>query len=202
MPQRACVFFPLPLELLPFYREYVFPVVEEAGFVPVTADDVVSPGDNISAKLDALIDRSAVMVTELTSAWTMAEYSIALARIKEASETKLNRAPFQLIVVVTDLDQVPPAAADISVLVRPNIVTGEPHGFIADLAGTLRRFAEMRGMERQAEPQRLFQVGEYRAAVISAITLLEARLRDRLGSATLSPSRRQRTVHEALDLLF
>lgn len=52
-PTRLC-FFSLPLELLPFYRERVFPVVEETGFVPVTADDVVSPGDNISAKLDAL----------------------------------------------------------------------------------------------------------------------------------------------------
>ena len=39
---RLC-FFSLPLELLPFYRERVFPVVEEAGFVPVTADDVVTP---------------------------------------------------------------------------------------------------------------------------------------------------------------
>jgi hypothetical protein len=50
-------FFSLTLELLPFYRDRVFPAVEDAGFVPVTADDVVSPGDNISAKLDALIDR-------------------------------------------------------------------------------------------------------------------------------------------------
>jgi hypothetical protein len=66
---RLC-FFSLPLELLPFYRELVFPAVEEAGFVPVTADDVVSPGDNISAKIDALIDRSSVMVAELSSEWT------------------------------------------------------------------------------------------------------------------------------------
>ena len=70
---RLC-FFSLPLELLPFYRERVFPVVEEAGFVPVTADDVVTPGDNISAKIDSLIDRASVMVVELTSSWTMAEY--------------------------------------------------------------------------------------------------------------------------------
>ena len=47
---RLC-FFSVPLELLPFYRERVFPAVEEAGFVPVTADEVISPGDNISAKI-------------------------------------------------------------------------------------------------------------------------------------------------------
>ena len=79
---RLC-FFSLPLELLPFYRERVFPVVEEAGFVPITADDVVSPGDNVSAKLDALIDRAAVMVTEVSSSWTLAEYRMAVARIKD-----------------------------------------------------------------------------------------------------------------------
>ena len=59
---RLC-FFSLPLELLPFYREYVFPVVQDAGFVPVTADDVVTPGDTISAKIDTLVDRSVVMVS-------------------------------------------------------------------------------------------------------------------------------------------
>jgi hypothetical protein len=196
---RLC-FFSLPLELLPFYREYVFPVVEEAGFVPVTADDVVSPGDNISAKLDALIDRSAVMVTELASAWTMAEFRIALARIKETTEAKLNRAPFQLIVVVTDPEQTPPSAAEFTVLVRPDIVTGEPRGFITDLAGTLRRFADMRGMERQAEPQRLFAASEYRAAVISAMTLLEARLRDRLGSAPWPQARRPLSIRPLVEL--
>ncbi len=31
-------FFSLPLDLLPFYRERVFPVVRDTGFVPVTAD--------------------------------------------------------------------------------------------------------------------------------------------------------------------
>ncbi len=196
---RLC-FFSLPLELLPFYREYVFPVVEEAGFVPVTADDVVSPGDNISAKLDALIDRSAVMVTELASAWTMAEFRIALARIKETTEAKLNRAPFQLIVVVTDPEQAPPSAAEFTVLVRPDIVTGEPRGFIADLAVTLRHFADMRGMERQAEPQRLFAASEYRAAVISAMTLLEARLRDRLGSAPWPQARRPLSIRPLVEM--
>ena len=71
---RLC-FFSLPLELLPFYRERVFPVVEEAGFVPVTADDVVTPGDTVSAKLDTLIDWAFVMVAEPTSSLTMAYVS-------------------------------------------------------------------------------------------------------------------------------
>jgi hypothetical protein len=105
---RLC-FFSLPLELLPFYRERVFPIVEEAGFVPVTADDVVSPGDNVSAKLDALIDRAAVMVTEVGSSWTLAEYRMAVARIKGADTDSAQRKSLRLIVVATESEQTPPS---------------------------------------------------------------------------------------------
>jgi hypothetical protein len=92
---RLC-FFSLALDLLPFYRERIFPVVEEAGFVPVTADDVVTPGDNVSAKLDALILRASVMVVELTSSWTTAEYRMAIARLKgaEAESSKIRPLPY------------------------------------------------------------------------------------------------------------
>jgi hypothetical protein len=83
---RLC-FFSLPLDLLPFYPERVFPIAEEAGLVPVTADDVVLPGDNISAKIDVLIDRASVMVVELTSSWTVAEYRMAIARLKGLRST-------------------------------------------------------------------------------------------------------------------
>jgi hypothetical protein len=179
---RLC-FFSLPLELLPFYRERVFPVVEEAGFVPVTADDVVSPGDNVSAKLDALIDRAAVMVAELTSSWTMAEYRMAIARIKGAEADSAQRKSLQLIIVVTDNEQPPPSAQGFPTLTRPKKITDDPEGFIADLAGMLRGIAERTGVERRAEPQRLFDAKEYRAAVISAMTLLEAKLRERLNKS-------------------
>ena len=64
-------------------------MVEELGFVPVTADDVLSPGDNINAKIDALIDRAAVMVVELSSQWTRAEYDIAVAKTKNSQEKNI-----------------------------------------------------------------------------------------------------------------
>jgi hypothetical protein len=195
---RLC-FFALPLELLPFYRERVFPIVEDAGFVPVTADDVVTPGDTISAKLDALIDRASVMVTELTSSWTMAEYRMAIARIKGAEGNLGQRKPLRLILVVTDQEQVPPSAHGFPVLMRPNTITGDSEGFIADLAGLLRGIAEETGVERQAEPERLFEAGEYRAAVISAMTLLESRLRERLNKAPWPQTRRPLSMRSLID---
>jgi SIR2-like domain len=196
---RLC-FFSLPLELLPFYRERVFPVVEEAGFVPVTADDVISPGDNISAKLDALIDRAAVMVTEVGSSWTLAEYRMAVSRIKGADTDSAQSKPLRLIVVVTESDQSPPSAQGFPILRRPNTITDDPEGFIADLAGLLRGIATETGVERQAEPQRLFEAKEYRAAVISALTLLEARLRERLNKLQWPQTQRPLSMRSLADL--
>jgi uncharacterized protein YutE (UPF0331/DUF86 family) len=195
---RLC-FCALPLELLPLYRERIFPVIEEAGFVPVTADDVVTPGDNISAKIDTLIDRAAVMIAELTSPWTMAEYRMAVARMKSTETDVGQRKALHLIIVVTDLDQAPPSAHGFTVLTRPNAIASEPEGFIADLAGILSRIAAETGVARQAEPQRLFEAKEYRAAVISAMTLLEAELRERLNKIPWPQTRRPLSMRSLID---
>ena len=196
---RLC-FFSLPLELLPFYRERVFPVVEEAGFVPVTADDVVTPGDTVSAKLDTLIDRASVMVAELTSSWTMAEYRMAIARIRNAQSDSAQRKSLQLIVVVTDDEQVPPSARDLPIIQRPNLITEDPEDFIAQLGETLRRLSAQLGVERQAEPQRLLQAKEYRAAVISAMTLLEAKLRERLNKTPWPQTSRPMSMRSLIEV--
>jgi hypothetical protein len=177
---RLC-FFSLPLELLPFYRERVFPAVQDAGFVPVTADDVVTPGDSISAKVDMLIDRSSVMVVEITSSWTRAEYRMALARLKEAQPDRAHRKHLRLIVVATDVDQLPVAETfDIQVIIRPSSVSGDPEIFVQELANALRALSAEVSGSRQNEPERLLEAKEYRAAVISAMSLLEAKLRERL----------------------
>ena len=197
-PTRLC-FFSLPLELLPFYRERIFPIVEDAGFVPVTADDVVSPGDNINAKLDALIDRAAVMIVELSSGWTMAEYRMAIARIKGTEGDPAERKPLRLIVVVTDREQAPPSAKGLPVLQRPSKTTDDADGFIADLRGTLERYAEESGIERQAEPERLFEAREYRAAVISAMTLLEGKLREWMNKLPWPQTSRPLSMRSLMD---
>jgi hypothetical protein len=191
--------FSLPLELLPFYRERVFPVVEQAGFVPVTADDVIAPGDNVSAKLDALIDRASVMVAEVSSDWTMAEFRMAIARLNALEGNSSQQKPFQLIVVVNDIDKVPVSIHSFRVLRRPNLLTDDAEGFVADLGGTLRAIAEATGMERQAEPRRLFEVREYRASVISAMTLLEAKLRERFNKVPWPQARRPLSMRSLID---
>lgn len=176
---RLC-FFSLPLDLLPFYRERVFPLAEEAGFVPVTADDVVTPGDSISAKLDSLVDRASVMVIELSTTWTRAEFRIALARLKGPEADLSGRRKLRLIVVTTPSEQIPPAAHDFLVVSRPDEIADGADVFVERLGEALRAIAAQIGIEHVEEPMRLFEAKEYRAAVISAMSLLEARLRQQL----------------------
>ena len=196
---RLC-FFAVPLEVLPVYRERIFPTVEEAGFVPVTADDVVTPGDNINAKLDTLIDRASVMVIELTSSWTKAEYGIAIARLKGAEADSANKRRFRLIVIVTESEQVPPSAHDLIVITRPKKLTDNLEFFAQELENHLRSLADETGARRLAEPNRLFAAKEYRAAVISALTLLETSLRNRLNKSQWWQVRRPLALRSLIDI--
>ena len=197
---RLC-FFSLPLELVSFYRERVFPAVQDAGFVPVTADDVVTPGDSVGAKIDMLIDRSAAMVVELSSSWTVAEYRMAVARIKTAQPDAAQRKLLRLIVVATENEQPPlPVADALRLILRANIVSDDPEPFVEALANALRELAQELGVRTQAEPERLLEAKEYRAAVISAMTLLEARLRDRLNKSPWPETRNPLAMRSLLKL--
>ncbi len=129
------------------------------------------------------------MVTELTSSWALAEYRMALARINSTSPADTRRKPLHLIIVATDNEQLPALAQEFPVIRRPNIVREDPDAFIQQLGEMLQGIAAKVGVQRRAEPERLLQMKEYRAAVISAMTLLEAKLRDRLGKNPWPQSR-------------
>lgn len=180
---RLC-FFAVPLELLPFYRDRVFPVVREAGLVPITADDVISPGDNISAKVDALIDRSSVMVVEVSSRWTLAELRLANARANEREpepkDPKLGDRPkgLHIIVVARDPKRVPSDVRGVRILQRPDVLKEDVEPFLSNLEAELAAVAEKQGSRLSDEPLRLLNAAEFRAAVTSAVTLLETTLGD------------------------
>src|SRR6185437_15735550 len=196
---RLC-FFSLPLDLLPFYRERVFPVVEEAGFVPVTADDVVTPGESISAKLDSLIDRASVMIIELSTSWTRAEFRMALARLKAVEANSARRKRLQLIIVTTHLEQIPLAAHEFLIIPRPDEIADSADEFVLQLGQHLQAVAAEIGIEGVGEPKRLFEAKEYRAAVISAVSLLEARLRAQLHKRQWTDVQRPMSLHSLVKL--
>lgn len=173
-PSRLC-FFSLPItgqqHLYSFYRNEVFPIVESYGFAPITGEDVVSPGENIIAKVSALIDKSEVVVADVgsASAGVFAELHLAIARLSQLdailviTEEKTKLSPFLTFSGARYLE-------------RPKDPYLRPQQFLEMLDAWFGVLADSRLPDFHEEPARLLQKREYRAAVISAISVLEAEL--------------------------
>jgi hypothetical protein len=175
---RLC-FFAVPLHRLPYYRDRVFPSVEALGLVPVTSDDVISPGDSVSAKIDALMDRSVAIIVEVGSRWTTTELKLALSRIKANSEqVDLYRIP--RVIIVSANDEPLPEGLNINRMLIHRVDLGRGQDDeLGGLIGALREIVPI-DQHRRHEAQRLLEAKEYRAAVIAAMSYLEATLRERL----------------------
>lgn len=192
---RLCL-FATPLDVLPFYRENIFPLAEAVGFVPVTAADVVNLGDSVSAKIDTLIDRAAVMVVDATSPHTQFELGLAASRAQETS-TRPNRQSLRLIPVVTQFTQLAGPSIYIQAIRRSDVLS-EDSPFVFQLAEAFRVLANEMGLAQNLEPRRLFEAKEYRAAVIAAMTLLEATLRERLNKPVRETMQRPMSMRQLL----
>lgn len=163
---RLCLFF-VSFEMYSFYRSYVFPIVEKHGLIPITAEDILSPGDNFLAKVSALISRSKIIIVDVSSRFTILDVGAIISRSKDK----------MILFVVEENTKVPIDFMDYSVIDRPEL----PHLHQEELLGqfdkTFYRISEQIKPSLEDEPKRLFEKKEYRAAVISAISLLETELR-------------------------
>lgn len=166
---RLC-FFAVPLSVLSFYRDRVFPVAREHGFVPVSADDVVSPGDSVFAKIEALIQRAQLFVVDASTSNTLLELGMARARMDQSRILLISPSP----------EDLPIDLREVQMLVRPDVAAPESEEFLLAVGEWFGAAAERFGPRLTEEPRRLLQAKEYRAAVIAAISLLEVFLRKRL----------------------
>lgn len=162
---RLC-FFAVPSRLSAFYKSFVFPIVERHGFAPVIAMDVISPGDNIAAKVSALIDRSEIIVVDVSSPNTEMELQLALARKHE-----------KVLAINEESARIPTDVAGVVYLRRPQGQASEKEAFLRLIDNWFAEQAERLSSELYQEPLRLLSKKEYRAAVISVMTLLENELR-------------------------
>lgn len=182
LPQEAVTrlcFFAVPLGLQPQYRDQVFPLAERAGLVPVTAADVIAPGENFTAKIDAIMRRSVAAVVDVTTQNTILELGMLMGMKK----------PLQTLVVVEEGTVLPTDLANQRIARRAK-------GPVADQPELLHSFEEwFRGVAADIQPRlaeeplRLLGVREYRAAVTSAITHLESLLRAALEKEEKLPGR-------------
>jgi hypothetical protein len=180
-----------PRETLGFYRSTVFPLVEQRGFTPVAAEDLMAPGESFAAKLSALISRSELIILDVSTRATMMEAGLVLA--ERRTEDNL------LVIMAPDAD-LPLEWLTKVRLIRPKDVLNdvETEGFVAQIDHWLRGASERLLPQLREEPRRLLKKKEHRAALISAVALLETRLR----AAITIPTTGVGPVHAPLNQLL
>jgi hypothetical protein len=166
---RLC-FFAIPLDLQPLYREQIFPIAETAGLVPVTAADVIGPGENFAAKIDAIVGRSHAAVVDASSQSAMWELGLIRAVDRQIAT----------LVIAEEGTEPPFTAEGIETIRRSRRPFLEQEGFLNAVKVWFQRVAGEAAPELEDEPERLLRGRQYRAAVISAMTYLEATLRQRM----------------------
>lgn len=169
---RLC-FFSIPFSLLSFYKQNIFPIAESFGFVPITADEVLTQGDTILAKISALIDKSEILIMDLSGG----NKNVLL----ELGMVTASRNDRKKILLIKDKDDVFPVdITGLNYLEKPdNLFTNYEQFFqrveswFRDIAGEYLQYFE-------SEPSRLIAKNEYRAAVVASISVLEKSLRNKI----------------------
>lgn len=167
---RIC-YFAVPLELLSWYREVIFPIVERSGFVPLAPWDVETPPATVATKIAALIDRAALVIVEITGRNVLYELGLAVSRHLPNS-----------VLLISD-ETVPAGVFDagIRVIRRPWDLNAAAELLGKSIARWLEENAAATApADGESEPERLLTAGQYRAALIAAISLLETSLSRRL----------------------
>lgn len=165
---RLC-FFAIPYRLLSFYKSRVFPIVEKFGFTPITSEEVLAPGDNIVAKISAIMDRAKLIVADITSQSVVSEVGMVLSK---------NMRSRNILFIREEETLVPIDLIEFAMIVRPSQPNlGEDNGFIKSIAEWFKDLSEKFRPVFENEPGRLLEKGEYRAAVITVFTLLENQLK-------------------------
>lgn len=185
---RLC-FFAIPLNLHSFYKTFVFPIVESFGLVPLISENVISPGDNIIAKVIALLDRAQIVIADVSSPWVLQEVGMAFSR---------KPIPPEIIVIKEEGSELPSDLKNIKFIYRPIDLTSTPDEFLSKFEELIRILTENLLSKFDLEPQRLLDKKEYRAAVITSFILLETTLKELLPLPLDKWFRR--SVYKMLDL--
>lgn len=174
--QSRLAFFSVPTRYAAVYKSRIYPIAERYGFSPIMAADVVAPGDNLMAKVYALIEKSAIVVADLSSPNTMLEVGMVLS--KEGMSKPL-------ILIAEDQASIPFDLATHLVIRRPRSIDDESPSFIKLIESAFSDAFAKISPALEDEPSRLVAKKEYRAAVIAAFSLLEHELRQFFESSGL-----------------
>ena len=149
---------------MPFYKKYIFPVVKRQGLIPISADDVITIGDNWMAKVTALIKKSEFIVVDIGTQNTLFELGLALSNKDKAT---------RILIIKDEISPIPADLNNFLYIARPENPYDNSEELTMRIEHWFMEVLEPLKQSYQDEPDRLLKKKEYRAAVISAISLFE-----------------------------
>jgi len=171
---RLCLFL-IANQLYSYYRKFIFPIAEKFFFSPIATIDVITPGENIIAKITALIDRATLIVADISSQTVITE----LSWIKEMSEE--NQPKKVLIIYERDIEQkILLKSGEYYISQRPVFPEPPNDTFLNEVENFFKKSLKQLEFKLRDEPTRLLEKKEYKAAIISAMSSLEGYLRKKL----------------------
>lgn len=164
--RRLCYFSVAP-QSLSFYRDYFFPIAITHGFVPVTAEAVISADDNMMAKVSSIISKSEYFFLDLESKEAMYDWGQIMSQGKTKSNIFILRTP------EIGLSN----SKSFNAHYKPDDFYENPEPIIDVAEKWFSEMADKMASKAASEPERLLNKNEYKAAVISVMMLLEVELR-------------------------
>lgn len=160
LQNRLC-YFSISHADLSLYQEFVFPLVRKYGLIPLSIDEVVTVGDTILSKINAMIDKAKLIICDISgnNRFGLQEFGMALTYpgkkiLLIADEESASKVPPNYIYIRKDQDL----------------------KFIGQVDSWLKTNSEDMYKAFSDEPMRLLEKGEPRAAFVSAFSLLEIEL--------------------------
>lgn len=134
--------------------------------MPVAARDVLTPPGTEAAKIDALIDRAVLVVIDVSGKYSLYEAGSALQKMPSES----------VLIIVDEKLSMPRDLASHHILRRPSDWMASPESLVYQFEHWFREVAARQTDNQLSEPERLLTAREYRAAIIAAVSLLEAEM--------------------------
>lgn len=182
---RLC-YISAPYQRLSFLKDLLYPILYNNGISPISLDETIMPGEIITRKTDALISKASMTIVDLSgnNVNTMWELGNIMSKNK-------------LSILIVDEDQSGSLPSNLQGLpfLKYNLYGDNKH-----FVNSLNKFIQehYKGKKNEVEDEkdylRLFDKGEYNAAVIAAFRFLEITLSRKYDFARLS-------LMESLNLL-
>ncbi|WP_029281929.1 SIR2 family protein [Pedobacter sp. R20-19] len=173
------VYFAISRTDISYYKRYIFPIIENLNYVPVTIEDYGPTISNRLAAIITLVERSAFIVVDVSSSENSNEVGIIFnsKRRRNTIIAIINQQynGLEHVDVELSIEQ----RAGVRFIIKPKDFIEKPEDFEENFEEGFKMETRGKVSSIKDEPDRLFRKNEYAAAVVSSVTLLEDALRNR-----------------------